>query len=129
MHLATEWQMFFGWITAGTKGRGGGAHQLTQRCVIACSTFPLASFCEHGLHPLSVFAGALQETPGWLPPSGPCLLCLCGQGEQQQWWGSVSPTVGLAFLGEAQNKVQMLVHTLLSCHCSLVSAGPFHSFL
>ena len=125
-------QIFFGWVTAGTKGRGG-AHQLRWRCVIACSTFPVASFCEHDLHPLSAFAGALQETPRWLPPSRARLLCLRGQGEEQGRQGSVSPMVGLALFGrspaQGSNTGSNLVQMLLSCHCSLVSAGPFCTFL
>lgn len=98
LDLATKWQIFFGWVTVGANRRGG-AHQLRQRCVIACLTFPVASFREHDLHPLSAFAGALQETPGWLPPSGTRLLCLRGQGEEQGQRGSLSCTVGLAFFG------------------------------
>lgn len=104
LHLATRQQIFFVRVTVGTKGRGG-THQLRQSCVITCSIFPLASFRECGLHPLSAFAGALQETPGWLAPSGACLLRLRGQGEEQGWWGCISPTVGLALLREAQVQV------------------------
>lgn len=113
LHLITKQQTLLGWDTVGTRG---GGRKRQQQCVIPCSSFRLASLGEHGVHPLSVSAGALQETPGWLPPSRARLLRLPGQGEERGQQGRVLPNVGLLLLGEAQRKVQMLIRAWFR-HC------------